>query len=219
VQCDPLMFQLFCDGDHAIIRSDADLYLDPSNNGVAGAVIVPCTVVEFPDFLGDKIRLYDTAYKIGVSAFNLDFTSDRNFRFHSDTVADLMVIAGDDGDVSVRHELVTGGDIRSGGAYRFASDTVGDKLFLWGDIYKVAISGGTVDFYTDQYFKWHSDEVSNAMTLNADSGRLSLSGALQLKVVASLPSGNVGDVIYLDHPTDDTQDGAYVYTSAGWQSL
>lgn len=149
---DEHVFFIRRDGGHALLRSNLDLYLDPTNNGTAGAVIVPTTRMEFPDFLGDKIRFYSHAYKIGVSAFDLDITSDRNIKFHSDTVEDLMTIAGDAGDVSVKNNLTVG-------------------------------------------------------------------GALQLHVFTSLPAGAAGQVIYYDHPSDDNQDGAYVYTSSGWQKL
>ncbi|MBZ0258255.1 hypothetical protein K8I31_19470 [bacterium] len=106
---DEHVFYIRRDGGHALLRSNLDLYLDPTNNGTAGAVIVPVTLMEFPDFIGDKIRFYSTAYKIGVSAYDLDLTSDRNIKFHSDTAEDLMVIAGDAGDVTVKNNLTLGG--------------------------------------------------------------------------------------------------------------
>lgn len=106
---DEHVFYIRRDGGHALLRSNLDLYLDPTNNGTAGAVIVPVTLMEFPDFVGDKIRFYSTAYKIGVSAYDLDLTSDRNIKFHSDTAEDLMVIAGDAGDVTVKNNLTLGG--------------------------------------------------------------------------------------------------------------
>ncbi len=149
---DEHVFFIRRDGGRALLRSNLDLYLDPTNNGTAGAVIVPTTRMEFPDFLGDKIRFYSHAYKIGVSAFDLDITSDRNIKFHSDSVEDLMTIEGDAGDVTVKNNL-------------------------------------------------------------------SIGGALQLNIFTSLPAGAVGQVIYYDHPSDDNQDGAYVYTSSGWQKL
>lgn len=213
------VFHLFYDGDHAMIRSDLDLYLDPTNNGMAGGKIVPVTMMEFPDFLGDKIRFFDTSYKIGVSPFCLDITSDEDIRFHADTLPDLMVISGTAGDVTVRRHLMANGDIKAGGVFAFMDDTTGDKILLWGDIYKIAIALESMDFYSGRYFTWNSDSVSSAMQLDADSGKLTLSGALQLPIFTTLPSGNVGELIYLDHPSDDSQDGAYIKTAAGWQQL
>lgn len=145
------------DGPRYRLRSNMDLYLDPTNQGTAGAVIVPATLVEFPDFLGEKIRFYSHTYAIGVSPFNLEIKSDRNIRFHSDTADNLMVIEGDLGNVHVKNNLT--------------------------------------------------------------AVRLLLSGPLQLHVVSSLPAGEVGQVLYLDHPSDDSQDGAYLYTGGGWQPL
>ncbi|MBI1389273.1 MAG: hypothetical protein GC154_12580 [bacterium] len=146
------VFTILRDGPLSVLRSDRDIYIDPTNDGVAGGQIIPATVMKFPEALGDKIRFYSTSYKIGVSPFDLDITSDRNIRFHSDTVEDLMVIAGDEGDVTVKNNL-----------------TVGNLL--------------------------------------------------QLKVVNALPSAGVGQIIYLDHTSDDGQDGVYVMTGAGWQKL
>lgn len=213
------IFQLFYDGDHAMIRSDLDLYLDPSNHGLAGGKIIPVTMMEFPDFLGDKIRFYDTSYKIGVSPFTLDITSDEDIRFHADTLADLMVISGEAGDVTIRRDLQAQGDIRAGGVFAFDPDSTGDKILLWGTVYKLVVAAQSLDIYSDRYFTWHSDSASASMRLDADTGKLTLTGALQLPVLSSLPSGNVGELLYLDHPSDDSQDGAYVRTAAGWQKL
>lgn len=219
VQAEGGMMQWFVDGPLASIRSNVDLYLDPTNGGTAGAVIVPATLMEFPDFLGDKIHFFSHSYKIGVSPFDLDITSDRNIKFHSDTVEDLMIIAGDEGDVTVKRDLTTGRDVIAGEVFRFAQESEGDKLLLFGDLYRLAVSANDLDFYSDQNFKWHSDTHADAMTLDADTGMLTLTGPLQLPVYSSLPSGAVGELIYLDHPTDDNQDGAYVYTGSGWQKL
>lgn len=216
---DEHVFYIARHGSHAVIRSNFDLVLDPSNEGSAGAIIIPATVMQFPDFLGDKIRLYNNAYRIGVSAFDLDFISDKNFKFHSDTVEDLFVIAGDDGDVTAKRHITAGGDMIAGTVYKFASDSTGDKLLLYGTLYRLAVSANTVDFYSDRDFKWHTDTTANAMVLEGDDGRLTLSGPLKLPIYASLPSGNVGELIYFDHPSDDNQDGAYIYTSSGWQQL
>ena len=40
---DEHVFFIRRDGGHALLRSNLDLYLDPTNNGTAGAVIVPTT--------------------------------------------------------------------------------------------------------------------------------------------------------------------------------
>lgn len=215
----PSLFWLSVDDQKASIRTNSDLYLDPTNNGTAGAVIVPVTKMEFPDFLGDKIRFFSHSYAIGVSPFDLDLTSDRNIKFHSDTTEDLMTILGDDGDVVVKQDITAGRDVIANSAYKFATSSEGDKLLLFGTLYRIAVSANDVDFYSDENFKFHSDSTTDAMTLNADSGRLSLSGPLNLPVYTSFPGAVLGDLIYFDHTTNDSLDGAYVYSSSGWQQL
>ncbi len=213
------IFHITQDGPNLVLRSNVDLVLDPTDNGRAGAVIVPATMMEFPDFLGDKIRFFSHAYKIGISPFDLDITSDRNIKFHSDTVPDLMVILGDEGDVKIRRDLEAGGDVTAGGVFQFAEDEPGDKLLLYDTLYRLAISPDTFDFYSDYFFAWHSDTSINAMVLDAETGRLTLTGPLQLPVYGFLPDGHVGELIYFDHPADDNQDGAYIYKSTGWHKL
>ncbi|MFB3787400.1 MAG: hypothetical protein ACE15F_13630 [bacterium] len=212
-------FHISQDGPNLVLRSNVDLVLDPSDNGRAGAVIVPATMMEFPDFLGDKIRFFSHSYKIGISPFDLDITSDRNIKFHSDTVPDLMQILGDEGNVEIKQDLKSGRDMISGRVFKFAEDEPGDKMLLYDTLYKLAVSPDTFDFYSDWMFAWHSDTLSNALTLDAETGRLTLAGPLQLPVYGTLPDGNVGELIYFDHPADDNQDGAYIYTSTGWQKL
>lgn len=210
------VFQIFKQGATAVIRSNVDLYLDPTANGTAGAKIIPVTVMEFPDFLGDKIRFYSHAYSIGVSPYDLDITSDRNIKFHSDTVPDLMVILGDQGDVQARRDLQAGRDVISGGIFKFASDSEGDKLRLYGTLYRLAVSSGTLDFYSDTHFKWPTDSHTNAMQLNGDTGRLSLTGPLKLPIYSTLPAGETGDMAYLDH-SDNSLDGAYIRCATEWK--
>ncbi len=207
------------DGPHTVIRSNLDLYLDPTNNGTANAVIVPVTLMECPDYYGDKIRFYSHTYKIGVSPNDLDLTSDQNIKFHSDAMEDLFIISGDIGNASARNNLSAGKDVISGNVFSFANQTEGDKILLYGTLYRMGISPFSLDFYSDHSFKWHSDENVDAMVLNANSGTLSLKGSLKLPVYTSLPDGSVGELIYFDHTSDDNQDGAYIYTSAGWQQL
>jgi len=212
-------FQITQDGPRAVIRTNSDLYLDPTDNGRAGAVIVPATMMEFPDFLGDKIRFFSHSYKIGVTPFNLDITSDRNIRFHTDTASDLMTILGDEGNVIIKRDLEAGRDVSAGNVFKFTADEPGDKVLLYDTLYRLAISCDTLDFYSDWMFAWHSDILNNAMILDAETGRLTLAGPLQLPVYDTLPAGNIGELIYLDHPADDSQDGAYIYKSTGWQKL
>lgn len=209
--------RIFKEGPNAVIRSNIDLYLDPSDNGAAGAKIIPVTMMEFPDFLGDKIHFYSHTYSIGVSPYNLDIRSDRNIKFHSDTSPDLMVIWGDQGDVQVKQDLLAGRDVLAGGVYKFSSDSEGDKLQLYGTLYRLAVSSQTLDFYSDNLFEWHTDTKSNVLQLSGDGGRLTLSGPLKLPVYSSLPGGETGDLIYFDHSTDNAQDGAYIRCATDWQ--
>lgn len=206
-------FVIHQEDNRAALRSDVDLVLDPTNNGAANAVIVPATLMEFPDFLGPKIHFYSHSYKIGVSPFTLDIVSDRDIRFHSDTVPDLVAIEGDEGDVTIRRHL----DV--GGALEFAPAAEGDKVRYFGTLYRVSVSPETLDWHTDRHFRWHGGSAPSAMALDTGSGRLELSGPLRMPVQSSLPGGEIGDLIYYDHPTDDNQDGAYVYTAAGWKPL
>ena len=211
------VFRLFNDGTHSRIQTNQDIYLDPTDGGTAGGKIVPATTMEFPDFLGDKIRFFSHAYSIGVSAFDLDITSDKNIKFHSDTVPDLMTILGDNGDVAIKRDLTIGRNFKVGGAYMFASDTEGDKLYLFGNLYKVSVSPSSLDTYSDRYFKWHVDSASNVLVLDGNSGRLQLSGPLKLPVYTTLPaSGSVGDVIYYDDQEDDRLDGMYFWNALAW---
>ncbi|MBN2326319.1 MAG: hypothetical protein JXR73_04130 [Candidatus Omnitrophica bacterium] len=211
------VFQLLREGPKAVIRTNVDLYLDPTDNGTAGAKIIPATVMEFPDFLGDKIRFFSHSYSLGISPFDLDVTSDRNIKFHSDTSPDLMIIQGDEGDVLVKRDLQAGRDLIAGGVVKFATDGAGDKLRLYGTLYRLAVSADTFDFYSDDRFEWHTDEQAGVMQLDGGSGRLSLTGPLKLPVYSSLPSGETGDLIYLDHPADDAQDGAYIRDATDWR--
>lgn len=211
------LFWITADEEKASIRSNTNLYLDPTNNGTAGAVIVPVTKMEFPDFMGDKIRFFSHSYAIGISPLDLDITSDRNIKFHSDTSEDLMTILGDEGDVVVKRNITSGRDVISSNVYKFSPDSEGDKLLLFGTLYRIAVSAEDIDFYSDKNFKFHSDTNTDAMILNADTGRLSLSGPLKLPVHTTLPAGSLGDLIYYDHPSNDSMDGVYVFTSFGWQ--
>lgn len=213
------IFVLSLEGPKASIRTSRDLYLDPTNSGTAGAVIVPATLMEFPDFLGDKIRFFSHSYKIGISPFDLDITSDRNIKFHSDTTEDLMTILGEEGDVTAKRDFTSGRDIISNGVFKFAANTEGDKLLLFGSLYRIAVSANDLDFYSDDNFKWHSDTLTDVMTLNSASGRLSLSGPLKLPVYTSFPSAQIGDLIYFNHASNDALDGAYINTSSGWVQL
>jgi len=219
ISSDYAVIQLLQEGPHAVLRSNLDLYLDPTNDGKAGAVIVPATLMEFPDFLGDKIHFFSHSYKIGVSQYDLDITSDRNIKFHSDTVPDLMIIAGDAGDVSAKRDFISGRDMVAGNVFTFSDETEGDKLLLYGTIYRLNISPYTFNFYSDRHFKWHSDGHDNAMTLDADTGKLTLTGSLKLPVVSSLPSGAMGELLYYNIPNDATASGAYVYSASGWVKL
>lgn len=120
---------LVSDGPYFALRSNLDLFLDPTNNGTAGAVIVPTTMMRFPDFLGDKISFYSHSYRIGISPFDLDLTSDRNIKFHSDTVEDLMVIEGDAGDVTIKRNLSIGGPLQLHVVTSLPSGATGQMLY------------------------------------------------------------------------------------------
>ncbi|MGI6454920.1 MAG: hypothetical protein ACOX5R_04785 [bacterium] len=219
LESDTNVFYLRQEGPLAIIRSNGDLLLDPTSQGTANAHIRAATVIKFPEYLGDRLVFYSDAYKIGVSPFNLDITSDRNIRFHSDTVPDLMVIEGDQGNVTVKQDITSGGNISADGVFSFTQDTFGNRIELFGEEYRIGVSSETLEFHSDRYFKWQADDTLPATTLDTDTGRLSLAGALKLSIHSSLPEGTLGDLIYLDHPSDDSQDGAYIYTGSGWVKL
>lgn len=213
------IFRLSVDGAFSAIRSNKDLLLDPTNQGTAGARIVPATVIQFLEFMGDKIRFFGHAYSIGVSPYAIDITSDKHIKFHSDTAPNLMTVWGDEGDVDIKRHLTAGGDISAGGTFTFRDDVTGDKLILYGAQYKLGISEDTLDFFSDRDFAWHGDGASDRMRFNADTGRLTLTGPLKLPVYSTLPGGEPGDLIFYDHQTDNNQDGVYVYTASGWQKL
>jgi hypothetical protein len=213
------VFEIICEEPYSVIRSNKDLLFDPTNDGVSGARILFATVAQFSDKEGDKIRFYSHSYAIGVSSYTLDITSDRHIKFHSDTVPDLLVIWGDDGDVDVKRDLKSGRDVIAANTFQFSPDSTGDKILLYGTLYRIAVSANTVDFYSDRDFSWHSDSITDAMHLNADTGKLAIQGPLNLGVYTALPAGEIGDVIYFDHQTDDLLDGVYVYCSTGWQQL
>ncbi len=185
-------------GDSFRIESQFDIRLAPTGT----AKITAATLMEFDDFLGDKIRFYSHSYSIGVSAFDLDITSDRNIKFHSDTVPDLVQIIGDIGDLIVKH------DVESGGVYKFSADTTGDKLLLYSTLYRLAVSSNTFDAYSDWYFKWHSDSNSDAMILDANTGNLTIegtftgngSGLTNISIPWTSLTGNPSSVIALQAP-------------------
>lgn len=181
-----------------ILSSPYDIRLAP----IGGAKIELATVVEFDDFLGDKIRFYSHAYSIGVSAFDLDITSDRNIKFHSDTVPDLVQIIGDAGNLIVKN------DIEVGSTYKFSSDSTGDKMYWYSVLYKTYIDTNILGQQSDRYFYWGSDTNTDAMILDGDTGNLFLdgivtgngSGLTNLNVSWSDLSGSPQDVITLQEP-------------------
>ena len=118
------------DGPVFRLRSNLDLYLDPTNKGTAGGFIVPMAVIRFPDEAGDKITFYSHSYKIGVSPFTLDFTSDRDFRFHTDDTPDLMIILGESGDVVVKGSLSLGGPLQLQVVDSLPDGALGQMLYL-----------------------------------------------------------------------------------------
>jgi len=61
------------------------------------------------DSVGDKYRLYSTAYKMGISPNDFDFTTDYFFKWHSDINDDAMVLDGDTGNLTLEGGWVIGG--------------------------------------------------------------------------------------------------------------
>ena len=165
-------FRLYFDGDHARFVSQRDIYIDPTDSGRVTAFIVPCATIQFLDVLGDKIRFYSNSFKIAVSPFDLDIVSDRNIKFHSDTVEDLFQILGDEGHVIAKHNITAGGNIYATTSFRFVEEQPGDKIYLYYPLYKISVSPSDLDLYTDRYIKFHSDSNEDAIVLDADTGEL-----------------------------------------------
>jgi len=169
-----------------ITTNGYDIRIDP-NEGVspeapATAFIQFGTTVRFDDTVGDKIRLWSHSYKIGVSPFDLDITSDRNIKFHSDTVEDLFQILGDEGDIVVKNNVISGADVYAVTAFRFIEQQPGDKIYLYYPNYKVSVSPNDLDMFSDRYIKFHSDTNEEAMVLDADVGDLSLEGRIKAPI-------------------------------------
>jgi len=64
------------------------------------------------DSVGDKLLLYDTTYKLSISANDLDYYSDDNHKWHNSGLTDAMTLdnAGDltiKGDFSVSNKIIT----------------------------------------------------------------------------------------------------------------
>ena len=160
-----------------------DIRIDPNailpDASPCAAIIQFATTVGFDDVLGDKINLWSHSYKLGVSSFDLDITSDRNIKFHSDTVDDLFQILGDEGNLIAKHNITAGGEIYTATAYRFIEQQPGDKMYLYYPMYKFAISANDLDVYSDRYIKFHSDSNEDGAMLDADSGDLTLEGKLK----------------------------------------
>ncbi|MFH1742141.1 MAG: hypothetical protein ABIH23_24320 [bacterium] len=100
------------DGDQEVVwfgSNGFDIRIDPNyllpEEAEHTAHIRLATAVEFDDILGDKITFWSHCYKVGVSSYDLDFTSDRNFKFHSDTVENLFQILGDEGNAVSRNNI------------------------------------------------------------------------------------------------------------------
>lgn len=159
--------KIYHDAGVTRLETPYDLRLAPTG----GAKITAATLIEFDDFLGDKIRFYSHAYSVGVSAYNLDFKSDRDFRFSSDTVSDLFRIY-ETGNV------VAKSDVYAGAAFRFSNMSVGDKAYWFGNLYKTYIAANTLGQQSDRYFYWGSDSNTDAMILDGDTGNLWLDGII-----------------------------------------
>lgn len=208
-------FRLYYDGDHVRLVSYRDIYIDPTDSGRVSAYIVPMATMQFEDVLGDKIQFYSHSYAIAVSPFDLDIRSDMNIKFHSDTVEDLFQILGDDGDVIAKRHITAGGEIYATTSFRFVDQQPGDKIYLYYPMYKLSISPSDLDFYSDQYFKFHSDTNEDSMILDADTGTLTTQGELGIRTADPRAALDVhGNANFSDSSTQSGQDALFVVNDA-----
>ncbi|MGC9330063.1 MAG: hypothetical protein ACP5I1_20675, partial [Candidatus Hinthialibacter sp.] len=146
-------FRFTTEGESDAIETQKDLLLQPA----AGAKIIPATMMEFPDDVGDKIRFFSHAYAIGISPFDLDYRSDLYHKWHSDTNEDAMILNGDTGDLTI------GGD--------FHLDT--------GDFY--GPSGSTLNFLSQHgAFEWGTPSDTDIVRLDAGSKILYLDSDISM---------------------------------------
>ncbi len=190
-----------------ITTNGYDIRIDP-NYGVspeapATAFIQLGTTVGFDDVLGDKITFWSHSYKIGLSPFDLDVTSDRNIKFHSDTAEDLFQILGDEGDIVAKNNVTAGANVYAVTAFRFVEQQPGDKIYLYYPNYKISISPNDLDVFSDRYIRFHSDTNEDAMVLDADPGDLTVEGRMKA------PSAVFG-------ATDDPPAGYSLVADSAW---
>jgi len=165
----PWKVTMYESGGDGYVSTAGDLYLDPDGSDV----FLSDAALRFtPDAYGDKVYLHGANYKIGVSENDIDYTSDLNHRFHSDTLSDLLVIDGTEGDVTVKDDIIGGGDVTANGQFQFGADTYDDKIYLYGSVYKIAVSYEDVDYYSDRWHKFHSNENTDAFKIDALSGEV-----------------------------------------------
>jgi len=94
-------------------ESNSDIRFDPTNNGTAAGVIQFSTVTQYDANIGEKIRFYNQAYRIDVTANNLDFITDSGMRWGNDTGYYGMTLNADTGVLSATFDGIFTGTVSS----------------------------------------------------------------------------------------------------------
>lgn len=161
-------FTIGKEGDLNVLRGNQDIVIDPTNNGSAAGVIVPATMMKFPDFLGDKIRFFSHSYALSLDPFTLVYRSDRNHRWDSDTVPNLMFL-DESGNLTVAGTINGHYDL-----VRF-TPLLGDKIQLYEDLYAIGIDDYRMFFRSDADYEWRNWASDTVMYLD-EWGNLTIPG-------------------------------------------
>lgn len=188
---------IIIDGDTGNLQIEGDL-----TTNLVTSTEFNATTLTFEETVGTKIFLYPPAYSIGISPFDLDFTSDLNFKFHSDTVQDLMIIYGDAGNVAIKNDLTWGGVATGDGS------GITNLNLSWSELTdspSTVITAGDYMDWSDNTLNvvpiWLNLNGSNSMTgdLDMDGHIIQDAGGLKLTQVSSL-SGLQIETLYLYIP-------------------
>jgi len=174
----------------AKIQSQDNLRLEP----LANAIISMATVVEFDDYIGDRLRFYSTAYKIGISSFDLDYTSDLWHKWHSDTNDDAMRLNGDTGDLYIEGSFYGDGSNLTGISFAYTeltgnpSDviTAGDYIDWAGNTLNVSMSWTDITnnpstaITAGDYIDWDGDTLDVVPVWLPLDGSIAMTGDLDM---------------------------------------